>query len=169
MNNQDDNASSVMTVRILSGISTGAIGIFFAQPTDVVKVRMQAQTRNSNLPVKYKNSFQAYKLIYVTEGIKGLWKGLGPNIARNSVVNVAELVCYDSIKDALIRKSILRDGFICHFTSAFSAGFCATLVASPIDVVKTRYMNATEGRYSSVFHCAKCLVREGGLLAFYKG
>ena len=28
----------------------------------------------------------------------GLWKGLGPNIARNAIINAAELASYDQIK-----------------------------------------------------------------------
>lgn len=71
-----------------------------------------------------------------------MWKGLGPNVARNSVVNAAELVCYDTIKDLLIKNRLMTDNLSCHFTAAFGAGFCATVVASPIDVVKTRIMNS---------------------------
>ena len=29
------------------------------------------------------------------EGLKGLWKGIGPNVARNAIVNAAELASYD--------------------------------------------------------------------------
>lgn len=32
----------------------------------------------------------------------------------------------------------MRDGVWCHFTAAVAAGFTATLVASPVDVIKTR-------------------------------
>jgi len=116
----------------------------------------------------YEGSIHAYKSIYKNEGIKGLWKGLGPNVLRNSVVNAAELVCYDTFKELLLNYGIFRDGIPCHFSSAFAAGFCATLVSSPIDVVKTRYMNSTS-QYLSVLDCAKCLARQGGFLAFYKG
>ena len=32
----------------------------------------------------------------------GLWKGLGPNIARNAIINAAELASYDQVRrDAL--------------------------------------------------------------------
>ncbi|RWS07644.1 mitochondrial uncoupling protein 2-like protein, partial [Dinothrombium tinctorium] len=167
--NLGDSASSVMFVRILSGITSGAIAISFAQPTDVVKVRMQAQSRSSVGSPKYTSSIQAYRTIYRTEGINGLWKGLMPNMARNATVNAAELVCYDTIKDLLIRNNVLNDGLCCHFTSAFSAGFVATLVASPIDVVKTRFMNSAVNTYTGVMQCAKCLFVEGGFLGFYKG
>lgn len=165
--NFGESTSSTIIIRIASGITTGAIGITFAQPTDVVKVRMQAQSRGSGL-ITYGSSLEAYKSIYKNEGIKGLWKGIGPNILRNSVVNAAELVCYDTFKEFLLNHGLFRDGLPCHISAAFGAGFCATVVSSPIDVVKTRYMNSTS-QYSSVLECAKCLARQGGLLAFYKG
>ena len=43
---------------------------------------------------------------------------------------------------------------LCHFCGASVAGFVATLFASPVDVIKTRYMNSSRGTYSSVLHCA---------------
>lgn len=82
---------------------------------------MQAQLKNAKL--NYTSSVHAYQTIYQTEGIRGLWKGLGPNIVRNSVVNAAELVCYDTVKEYLIHKNLLSDGFVCHFVSAFSGKF----------------------------------------------
>lgn len=35
------------------------------------------------------------------EGVSALWTGLGPNIARNAIVNAAELASYDQIKEVL--------------------------------------------------------------------
>lgn len=32
------------------------------------------------------------------EGIGALWTGLGPNIARNAIINAAELASYDQVK-----------------------------------------------------------------------
>lgn len=31
------------------------------------------------------------------EGLKGMWKGVGPNIARNAIINAAELASYDQV------------------------------------------------------------------------
>lgn len=49
-------------------------------------------------PKKYANAFKAYGIIRREEGLAGLWKGLGPNIARNAIINAAELASYDQIK-----------------------------------------------------------------------
>lgn len=152
-------------VRLLSGMTTGALSVCFAQPTDVVKIRMQAQTGHG----PYTSAFQSYKTIARTEGIRGLWKGCFPNMTRNALVNVGELVTYDIIKEKLIHSNLLTDGVPCHFVSAFGAGFCATCVASPVDVVKTTYMNSKKGQYKGAIDCALSIYRNGRCPAFYKG
>lgn len=113
-----DSTGSTMFIRIISAITTGAIGISVAQPTDVVKIKMQAQNKGG--PVLYKNSIHAYKTIFATEGLAGLWKGLGANIVRNGTVNAAELAVYDSVKQSFIQKGLFQDNIYCHIISAFT-------------------------------------------------
>ncbi|XP_068926936.1 dicarboxylate carrier SLC25A8 isoform X1 [Petaurus breviceps papuanus] len=154
--------------RLLAGCTTGALAVGVAQPTDVVKVRFQAQARAGGSR-RYQGTVDAYKTIAREEGLRGLWKGTSPNVARNAIVNCAELVTYDLIKDALLKAHLMTDDLPCHFTSAFGAGFCTTIIASPVDVVKTRYMNSAAGQYASAGHCALTMLRKEGPQAFYKG
>lgn len=103
-----------------------------AQPTDVVKVRFQAQARAGG-GRRYQSTVDAYKTIAREEGFRGLWKGVyqvfllhlppplfpgltqipfppvgtSPNVARNAIVNCAELVTYDLIKDALLKANLM--------------------------------------------------------------
>lgn len=63
-----------VAIRIMAGITTGGMSVIFAQPTDVVKVRMQAQL--TGLAPRYIGTINAYRTIAVKEGIKGLWKGM---------------------------------------------------------------------------------------------
>ncbi|RXM96927.1 Mitochondrial uncoupling protein 2 [Acipenser ruthenus] len=92
-----------------------------------------------------------------------------PNITRNAIVNAAELVTYDIIKETILKYKLLTDNLPCHFLSAFGAGFCTTIVASPVDVVKTRYMNSPLGQYKSAINCAWTMFTKEGPTAFYKG
>ena len=64
-----------MGSRLLAGCTTGAMAVAFAQPTDVVKVRFQAQARSSGQARRYKSTIDAYKTIARQEGIRGLWRG----------------------------------------------------------------------------------------------
>lgn len=61
--------------RLLAGSTTGALAVAVAQPTDVVKVRFQAQARAGS-GRRYQSTVEAYKTIAREEGIRGLWKGM---------------------------------------------------------------------------------------------
>lgn len=162
------NGSVNIGVRIAAGITTGALAVLFAQPTDVVKVRLQAGNNGQN-SVRYASTLQAYKNIASSEGTSGLWKGTFPNISRNAIVNVAEIVCYDVIKEKILNSGLLEDGIPCHLSAAVAAGLCTTLAASPVDVVKTRYMNSAPGEYKGAIDAAVRMFVNEGPSAFYKG
>jgi len=157
------------TIRILAGMTTGALAVISAQPTDVVKVRMQADCPPPGAPRRYAGSNIAYKTIAREEGVRGLWKGSIPNIARNCIVNACELVTYDYTKTFILSRELMTDNLPCHSVSAFITGFVTTCVASPVDVIKTRYMNAGKGTYTGLGDCTMKMFKEGGLPAFWKG
>ncbi|XP_077350370.1 dicarboxylate carrier UCP2-like isoform X2 [Festucalex cinctus] len=157
--------------RLLAGCTTGAMAVAAAQPTDVVKVRFQAQVRlpQDGSATRYSSTLDAYRTIARDEGVRGLWKGCLPNIARNAIVNCSEMVTYDIIKERILQYKLMTDNMPCHFTAAFAAGFCTTVVASPVDVIKTRYMNSVPGQYSGAINCAFTMLLKEGATAFYKG
>lgn len=63
--------------RISAGITTGACAVLTAQPTDVVKIRLQAQGNAvlNGAPKRYTGAINAYQTIAKEEGVRGLWKG----------------------------------------------------------------------------------------------
>eukprot|EP00095_Tigriopus_kingsejongensis_P003181 maker-scaffold91_size383040-snap-gene-1.24 protein:Tk03181 transcript:maker-scaffold91_size383040-snap-gene-1.24-mRNA-1 annotation:"hypothetical protein DAPPUDRAFT_332854" len=164
-----DSGIGFLFVRIAAGSATGTMAILTAQPTDVVKVRMQAEVRAPGQKSKYRGVMDAYTTIGRKEGIKGLYKGTLPNIGRTAIINVGEIVVYDIVKDHLIFSGWMVDGIPCHFMAAIAAGFTATLIASPVDVIKTRFMNSRDGKYRGAFHCGIETARNEGFKAFYKG
>ncbi|POI24023.1 hypothetical protein CIB84_012230 [Bambusicola thoracicus] len=161
--------STGLLARLLAGCTTGAVAVTCAQPTDVVKVRFQALGALPESNRRYSGTVDAYRTIAREEGVRGLWRGTLPNIARNAIINCGELVTYDLIKDTLLRAQLMTDNVPCHFVAAFGAGFCATVVASPVDVVKTRYMNASPGQYRNVPSCLLALLLQDGIAGLYKG
>ena len=85
-----------LAIKILAGMTSGAMAICVANPTDVVKIRLQAQGRSTDPSlVRYKGSIDCYKKIVAADGVAGLWIGIVPNILRNSVINAAEIASYD--------------------------------------------------------------------------
>lgn len=60
-------------------MTTGALAVMLAQPTDVVKVRFQAAISGGTTR-RYSSTMQAYKAIATKEGMRGLWKGKIENL-----------------------------------------------------------------------------------------
>eukprot|EP00386_Alphamonas_edax_P007922 GDKI01026182.1.p1 GENE.GDKI01026182.1~~GDKI01026182.1.p1 ORF type:complete len:295 (-),score=105.35 GDKI01026182.1:228-1112(-) len=166
---KENAANPPLLGKIAAGLTSGGLAMLIANPTDLVKIRLQADARRApGVPPRYKGSLDAYVQIAKTEGIKGLWTGVGPNIVRNSVINAAEMAAYDQIKQVFVKNKVMEEGLPLHFTAGLGAGFFATVVGSPVDVMKTRIMNAKPGQYSSALDCFKQTAKEGPM-AFYKG
>ncbi|KAG2447691.1 hypothetical protein HYH02_007151 [Chlamydomonas schloesseri] len=166
---KDFKGDPPLHLKIAAGLTTGALGISIASPTDLVKVRMQSEGKlAAGVPKKYPSAFAAYGIIAREEGILGLWKGLGPNIARNAIINAAELASYDQIKQSLLGMG-MKDNVGTHLAAGLGAGFFAVCIGSPVDVVKSRVMGDREGKFKGVIDCFVKTARNEGPLAFYKG
>lgn len=159
--------------KILAGLTTGCLGIMVANPTDIVKIRFQAEGKKPVEQQRYKGVIDAYRHIYRNEGgLAGFWIGIVPNIFRNSIINAAELSTFDQAKEMLLRSGMFKDNIYCHLASSAIAGLAAVIIGSPVDVIKTRIMNqnAAEGKaYSGVLNCVGRTFKEEGFTAFYKG
>ncbi|EGR32123.1 hypothetical protein IMG5_095380 [Ichthyophthirius multifiliis] len=159
--------------KILAGLTTGCIGIMVANPTDLVKIRLQAEGKKPAGERRYNGVLDAYTKIVRTQGAAGLWQGLAPNIVRNSVINATELATYDESKQFFVSRKLLHDHSIStHMICSAIAGFVAAVVGSPVDVLKTRIMNSSSGsgtQYKGVLDCVFRTFQEDGFMAFYKG
>ena len=70
----------------------------------------------------------------------------------------------------MLNYGIMDDGKKCHFAASMIAGFAAAITTSPIDLVKTRMMNARDDeKYKSVMDCFYKTFKAEGPLALYRG
>lgn len=155
--------------KILAALTTGAVAITVASPTDLVKVRLQSEGKlPPGVPRRYSGAMNAYATIVRQEGVRALWTGLGPNVARNAIVNAAELASYDQVKQTLLKLPGFSDNVWTHLLSGLGAGFFAVCVGSPVDVVKSRMMGNSQA-YKNTLDCFVKTLKYDGPLAFYKG
>ncbi|KAK7289711.1 hypothetical protein RIF29_03567 [Crotalaria pallida] len=153
---------------ILAALLTGALAITIANPTDLVKVRLQAEGQlPSGVPRRYSGAMDAYSTIARQEGLGALWTGLGPNIARNAIINAAELASYDQVKQTILKIPGFLDNGFTHLLAGLGAGLFAVFIGSPVDVVKSRMMG--DSSYKTTFDCFLKTSLNEGFLAFYKG
>ncbi|XP_028771472.1 mitochondrial uncoupling protein 2 [Neltuma alba] len=153
---------------ILAAMLTGALGIMVANPTDLVKVRLQSEGQLPiGVPRRYSGSMDAYFTIMRQEGLGALWTGLGPNIARNAIINAAELASYDKVKRTILTIPGFTDNVFSHLLAGLGAGLFAVFIGSPVDVVKSRMMG--DSTYRNTLDCFLKTLFTEGFLAFYKG
>jgi len=125
--------SSPLWIKIVAGALTGMFAAAVATPTDLVKIRMQAEGKLAvgELP-RYRGLLHAFQTIYQCEGIRALWKGLVPTVQRAMIINAAELSCYDHCKQLLVTHQIVNeDSFLSHLGASCLAGFVSTLFSYP--------------------------------------
>lgn len=173
-----DERDESLPINVFCGVVAGIISSSIANPTDVLKVRMQARC---NVDAN-ESMLQAFCKIYQQEGLPGLWRGVVPTAQRAAVIVGVELPAYDFIKKTILKHELLGDTKTNHFISSFLAGLGGAIASTPIDVVKTRLMNqrklkacvlvngtAMPAIYSSASDCLIQTVRTEGVMALYKG
>eukprot|EP01112_Ceratiomyxa_fruticulosa_P009911 TRINITY_DN2601_c0_g1_i4.p1 TRINITY_DN2601_c0_g1~~TRINITY_DN2601_c0_g1_i4.p1 ORF type:complete len:304 (+),score=44.77 TRINITY_DN2601_c0_g1_i4:366-1277(+) len=161
--------------KIVAGGVSGAIGAAIANPTDLVKVRMQAQGVPGKVSYNYPSTFSAFRIIYQTEGLRGLYVGMWPTTYRAAILTASQLASYDHIKHFILNSSSFKDGPLIHFTASIGAGFIAAACTSPVDVIKTRVMNQPidengKGKiYKNSIDCCMKIIKFEGPMGLYKG
>lgn len=61
------------------------------------------------------------------------------------------------------------DNTTTHFIASSLAGFVATFVTMPFDVIKTRLQNAPSGTYKGMVNCLFVTVKNEGLMSMMRG
>jgi len=123
--------------------ASGFLGGVVGNPADILNVRMQ---NDAALPAaerrNYKHAIDGLIRMTREEGIASLFRGVWPNSTRALLMTASQLASYDVFKKQLMERANMKDNLTTHFTSSLMAGFVATTVCSPVDVIKTRIMSA---------------------------
>lgn len=183
---RDHSQSEPFAVKLLAGSICGGIGATLFNPLDLIRLRMQANSR------AYSGIFSAMRLIGSTEGLLGLWRGSKANVLRATMLSGTQLSIYDQTKAILRDKAVgWQEGPQLHMAASLLSGSLAQVVIMPVDALKTHTMlpqphihqqyqrNAgkayVEGaaaeapRPLSLTVAARRLYQSGGLWAFYRG
>ncbi|KAL2825150.1 putative phenylalanyl-tRNA synthetase alpha subunit [Aspergillus cavernicola] len=152
--------------------TSGIIGGVAGNPADVLNVRMQsdaalplAQRRN------YRHAFHGLVQMTRTEGVSSLFRGVVPNSTRAVLMTSSQLVSYDVFKRICRERFGMPDSLVTHFTASLLAGFVATTVCSPVDVIKTRVMTASpaESRGHGIVGLLREIIRKEGFAWAFRG
>ena len=160
-----------LPVNIFAGASSGIIGAAAGSPFFLVKTRLQSYS--PFLPVgtqhQYRSAWDGLGQIYRAEGVKGLYRGVGPAMVRTGFGSSVQLPTYFLAKRRLQAWFGMQDGAPLHLLSSACSGVVVCVFMHPPDTVMARMYNQTGNLYSGAFDCLFRTVKTEGILAVYKG
>jgi solute carrier family 25 protein 38 len=169
----DEKPSAIQCVGL--GMTARSLAATVMIPITVIKTRFESGQFN------YTRMSSALMQIYKHEGIRGLTCGLLPTIVRDAPYSGLYLMFYTQLKQNFVPKArnILglstefEDGkkviqAATHFSCGMMAGFLASLVTHPADVVKTR-MQIQPDVYRSIVHASRKILADAGPRGFLIG
>ncbi|XP_019744452.1 solute carrier family 25 member 36-A-like [Hippocampus comes] len=172
-------------VHLFAGGCGGTVGAILTCPLEVVKTRLQSSSVTlyiSEVQLSTVNGaslarvtppgpLHCLKLIFEREGLRSLFRGLGPNLVGVAPSRAIYFAAYSTAKEKL--NGVLEaDSTQVHMVSAGMAGFTAITATNPIWLIKTRMQldsrNRGERRMNA-FDCVRRVYQMDGLRGFYKG
>lgn len=153
---------------LLAGLS-GAAGGVLGTPGDVINVRMQNDIKlPPELRRNYKHALDGVLKVIQQEGVLKLFSGCHTATGRATLMTIGQLSFYDQIKIMLLQSGYFHDNPGTHVISSVFAGAIATTLTQPLDVLKTRAMNAKPGEFKGLMDIFLYTAKLGPL-AFFKG
>ncbi|EAA65244.1 hypothetical protein AN0066.2 [Aspergillus nidulans FGSC A4] len=167
----NDSHVQSLGINVFAGASSGIIGAAAGSPFFLVKTRLQSFS--PFLPVgtqhQYRNSFDGLRKIFASEGVGGLYRGVGAAMVRTGFGSSVQLPTYFFAKRRLVKHLGMEDGPALHLASSTASGFVVCCVMHPPDTIMSRMYNQTGNLYKGVFDCLAKTIRTEGLFAIYKG
>uniref|UniRef100_A0A3Q2PZF7 Solute carrier family 25 member 36 n=1 Tax=Fundulus heteroclitus TaxID=8078 RepID=A0A3Q2PZF7_FUNHE len=164
-------------VHMLSAGMAGFTAITATNPIWLIKTRLQLDARNRG--ERRMSAFECVRRVYRADGFRGFYRGMSASYAGISET-VIHFVIYENIKRRLLEAKAPQNmdeeedaskdasDFIGMMLAAATSKTCATSIAYPHEVIRTRLRE--EGtKYRSFFQTLTTVPREEGYRALYRG
>ena len=143
-----------------AGCAAGAATTVLVTPIEVLKIQLQVQKGRAQGPLAL-----AARIVS-TEGVRGLFRGTGVTLLRDSPSTGVYYAAYEAARNAAGERRAGTDAVT--LCAGALAGVLSWTSIYPIDVVKSR-LQATPGRYAGMLDCALRSFREEGPAVFTRG
>lgn len=157
------NTAQTLACGLGAGVAEAVIAV---TPTETIKTKM-INDQNLAKP-QYRGLVHGVSSIIRNEGLGGVYKGVVPTMMKQGTNQMVRFLIYGKIKKFLSGNS----GEVHLWQSLVggsAAGFVSVYVTMPFDVVKTRMQGLEASRYKSTPDCFVSILKNEGVLAFWKG
>jgi len=146
----------------IAGLGAGTLeAIFVTTPQETIKVRLIDDAFRPES--KYRSFFHGVKSIVGEQGLGGIYKGLAPTVVKVATAQGTRFGVFNYIP-AEKRNTPIKAAI----SGAFAGGV-SVIIFQGIDVVKSRMQGLDASKYRSTGHCVQEILKNEGILAFYKG
>lgn len=161
---EEEKTSGLWWKQLSAGAMAGAVSRTGTAPLDRMKVFMQVHATKSNKI----SLVGGFKQMLKEGGLASLWRGNGINVLKIAPETAIKFMAYEQYKKLLASepgKVKTHERFL----AGSLAGATAQTAIYPMEVLKTRLTLRKTGQYSGMFDCAKKILKNEGVKAFYKG
>jgi solute carrier family 25 folate transporter 32 len=155
----ETSGCSPMTASALAAFGAGSISTVATNPIWVVKTRMQALRSN------YPKMSNAFKAIYMQEGLRGFYKGMAASLVGVSHVGV-QFPLYEKLKSHPYLADMGLSGVM---VASSASKMLASAVTYPHEVLRTRMQCQSTNVYRGLAHATSKIVSEEGVKVLYRG
>ncbi|WOK96120.1 mitochondrial carnitine/acylcarnitine carrier-like protein [Canna indica] len=173
----EPGATLTVNQQVICGAGAGVAVSFLACPTELIKCRLQAQSAlassaTSSSAVKYGGPVDVAKHVMREAGLRGLFKGLVPTLAREVPGNAAMFGVYEALKQKLAGgtdTSKLGRGSL--VVAGGLAGATFWMSVYPTDVVKSviQIDDYKSPKYSGSINAFRKILTSEGITGLYRG
>ncbi|KAL4399469.1 carnitine transporter [Malassezia pachydermatis] len=170
---QDAGTSVASSVKsFLSGGFGGVCAVLVGHPFDLIKTRLQTAT-----PGTYTGSMDVIRKTIAADGIKGLYRGMGPPLVGVTPIFALSFFSYDLGKKLVYAMTPNRTDQHLTLSELGFAGFFSAIptvmVAGPAERIKVllqlQGQSSTGPKYNGPGDVVRQLYKEGGLRSIFKG
>ncbi|KAJ8398713.1 hypothetical protein AAFF_G00419100 [Aldrovandia affinis] len=161
-----ERRSGVVWRQLVAGAMAGAVSRTGTAPLDRLKVFLQvhgSRTPRSKLWSSLRGMVQE-------GGMRSLWRGNGINVLKIAPESAIKFMAYEQIKRVMRGNN--ESGSLRvqeRFVAGSLAGATAQTIIYPMEVLKTRLTLRKTGQYTGMGNCAKKIILNEGVWAFYRG
>jgi solute carrier family 25 (mitochondrial phosphate transporter), member 3 len=158
----DGSHTTVITNDLAQGLTHTAV-----TPLDLVKTRRQIDSK------LYKSNFQAWGMIYRTEGIRGIFTGWSPTFFGYSAQGAFKYGWYEFFKktysDLAGAETAYKYKTSLYLAASASAEFLADIALCPFEAVKVRMQGSIPAPYTGTLDGISKITAKEGVAGLYKG
>ena len=178
MSNTAPKKKKNFLVDFLIGGCSAAVSKTVVAPIERVKLLLQVQDANKNIPkeMRYSGIGDCFKRVVSEQGVPALWRGNLANVVRYFPTQALNFACKDHYKKYLCPYDPKKQPgkfFIGNCASGGAAGATSLCFVYPLDFARTRLAadvgSGGEREFTGLINCLTKTASTGGVSSLYNG